>query len=63
MHTLPKLHTYAMIVYDWGFQIVKKHFIHDLSARPQHETNKEDYQVGGGENDIVMGVQNFGDDE
>ena len=46
-----------------GSKKSKKHFVHDLGARPQHEANKEGYEEGGGENDTTMDLQNFGDDE
>ena len=63
MDNLPKLHTYAKLMYDWGVQKLKKHFVHDLGARPQHGADQKDYEEDGGENDIVMHPQNFGDDE
>ena len=62
MDNLLKLHTYAKLVYDRGVQEVEKHVVEYLGARPQHEANKEDFEEGGGENDTVMNLQNFGDD-
>ena len=63
MDNLPKLHTYAKLIYDQGVQEVEKHFVYDLGARPQHEVNKDNYEEGGGENDTIMDLQNFGNDE
>ena len=31
---LPKLHTYAKLMYSRGVQEVKKHFVNDLGANP-----------------------------
>ena len=63
MDNFLKLHTYAKLMYDQGVQEVEKHFVEYLGVRSQHEENKEDFAEGGGENDIVMDLQNFGDNE
>ena len=50
--------------YDWTIQEVKKHFVHDLGARPQHGVDREDYEEGIWENDtIIMDPLHFGDNE
>ena len=63
MDNLPKLHTYAKLMYNRGVQQVEKHFVHHLGARLQDEANKEDYEEGSGENNTIMDLQIFGDDE
>jgi hypothetical protein len=50
-------------LYDRVVQKVEKRFVHDLGVRPQLGAYQEDYVEGGGENDIVMNLQNFGDYE
>lgn len=50
-------------MYNQGVQEVEKHYLHDLGASPQHEACKEDYEEGSGENDRVIDLQNFKDDE
>ena len=48
MDNLVKWHLYAKLMYDRGVQEIKKHFVHDLGVRPQHEADKEDYEEGSG---------------
>ena len=49
MDNLPKFHTYTELMvqlgkswYDWAVQEVRKHFVQDLGARPQHGVDRED---------------------
>jgi hypothetical protein len=37
-----------------GTQELKKHFVYDLGARPQHEADLEDYKEGSEEDDTFM---------
>ena len=63
MDNLSNLHTYAKLMYDQAIQQIKKHFVEDFGARPQHGVGRKYYEEGGGENDTIMDLQNFGDDE
>ena len=66
MDNLPKFHTYTELMvqlgkswYDWAVQEVRKHFVQELGARPQHEVDREDYEEGGGENETIMDLLYF----
>ena len=49
--------------YDRAIQEVEKQFVHDLGARPQHRADREEYVEGGWENDTIMDLLHFGDNE
>ena len=46
-----------------SIQEVEKHFVQDLGGRPQCGAYWEDYEEGGGENDTIMDLLHFGDNE
>ena len=52
-----------MLCNDRVVQEVEKYFVQDFGASFQHGTYWKGYEEGGGENDSIMDLQNFPDDE
>ena len=44
-------------------KLKKKHFVQNLGAKPQYEVDWEDYEEGSRENDSIMDLLHFGDNE
>jgi hypothetical protein len=62
LHTCAKLTIrLGTLWYKHAIQEVEKHFVHDLGARPRHEVDQRDYEEGGGRDDTIMDLQNFGE--
>ena len=63
MDLSPKVAHTQKLVYDRGVQKVEKHFVQEFGATSQHGAVWKDYEEGGEENDTILDIHNFGDDE